>query len=126
MTSITVESCTFALFGALGDLALRKLFPALYQLDRAGLLHADTRIFALARENGEAHQHLASIGEHLLRHVPAREVDQAVLQRFMTQIPQRLNVASEKRVVFNAILVEVDEMSGHAVSIERLQKVVDV
>ncbi len=52
--------------------------------------------------------------------------NQAVLQRFMTQIPQRLNVAAEKTVVFNAILVEVDEMSGHAVSIERLQRVVDV
>jgi metallophosphoesterase (TIGR00282 family) len=52
--------------------------------------------------------------------------NQAVLQRFMTQIPQRLNVASEKAVVFNAILVEVDEMSGHAVSIERLQRMVDV
>lgn len=52
--------------------------------------------------------------------------NQAVLQRFMTQIPQRLNVAAEKRVVFNAILVEVDEMNGHAVSIERLQRVVDV
>jgi metallophosphoesterase (TIGR00282 family) len=52
--------------------------------------------------------------------------NQAVLQRFMTQIPQRLNVAEEKTVVFNAILVEVDEISGHAVGIERLQKVVDV
>ena len=44
MASISVEPCTFALFGALGDLALRKLFPALYQLDRADLLHADTRV----------------------------------------------------------------------------------
>jgi glucose-6-phosphate 1-dehydrogenase len=43
MPSISVEPCTFALFGALGDLALRKLFPALYQLDRANLLHPDTR-----------------------------------------------------------------------------------
>ncbi|MET1069945.1 MAG: glucose-6-phosphate dehydrogenase, partial [Pseudomonas prosekii] len=50
MPSITVEPCTFALFGALGDLALRKLFPALYQLDGAGLLHEDSRIIALARE----------------------------------------------------------------------------
>ena len=30
MAAISVEPCTFALFGALGDLALRKLFPALY------------------------------------------------------------------------------------------------
>ena len=61
MPSITVEPCTFALFGALGDLALRKLFPALYQLDRTGLLHADTRILALAREPGDALTHLARI-----------------------------------------------------------------
>ncbi len=36
-------------FGGTGDLALRKLIPALYQAHRAGLLHADGRIFALGR-----------------------------------------------------------------------------
>jgi glucose-6-phosphate 1-dehydrogenase len=82
MPSIIVESCTFALFGALGDLALRKLFPALYQLDRAGLLHADTRILALARESGDAEQYLAAIDAQLRRYVPAGEVDEAVMQRF--------------------------------------------
>ena len=73
MSSITVEPCTFALFGALGDLALRKLFPALYQLDRAGLLHADTRIFALAREPGDALTHLAHIDSQLRQYVGAKE-----------------------------------------------------
>ncbi|WP_439858798.1 glucose-6-phosphate dehydrogenase [Pseudomonas sp. MBLB4136] len=86
MPSITVDSCTFALFGALGDLALRKLFPALYQLDRAGLLHADTRILALAREGGDAASHLQSIERHLRRYVPAAEVDEAVLQRFQGRL----------------------------------------
>jgi glucose-6-phosphate 1-dehydrogenase len=86
MPSITVDSCTFALFGALGDLALRKLFPALYQLDRAGLLHADTRILALAREGGDAASHLQSIERHLRRYVPAAEVDEAVLQRFQARL----------------------------------------
>ena len=51
MTPLSVEPCTLALFGALGDLALRKLFPALYQLDRAGLLPADTRILGQALES---------------------------------------------------------------------------
>lgn len=86
MPSITVESCTLALFGALGDLALRKLYPALYQLDRAGLLHADTQILALARETGEAQQHLAGIDEHLRRYVPGSEVDEAVMQRFQARL----------------------------------------
>jgi glucose-6-phosphate 1-dehydrogenase len=86
MPAIKVDSCTLALFGALGDLALRKLFPALYQLDRAGLLHADTRILALARDAGEPGRYLALIEEHLRRHVPAKELDTAVLQRFQARL----------------------------------------
>jgi glucose-6-phosphate 1-dehydrogenase len=69
MPSITVEPCTFALFGALGDLALRKLFPALYHLDGADLLHEDTRIIALAREAGTEQQHMAFIAAELRRYV---------------------------------------------------------
>ena len=38
-------------FGGTGDLALHKLLPALYHLHRAGRLHDDTRILALARSN---------------------------------------------------------------------------
>ena len=86
MTPLSVEPCTLALFGALGDLALRKLFPALYQLDRAGLLPTETRLLALARESGEAASHLAVIEEHLRRHVGERDLDEAVLQRFMARL----------------------------------------
>jgi glucose-6-phosphate 1-dehydrogenase len=86
MPLITVEPCTFALFGGLGDLALRKLFPALYQLDQAGLLHEDTRILALAREPGTEEQHLASIFTHLRRFVPAAELDEAVVHRFQERL----------------------------------------
>ncbi len=86
MTPLSVEPCTLALFGALGDLALRKLFPALYQLDRAGLLPTETRLLALARESGEPASHLAMIEEHLRRHVGERELDEAVLQRFIARL----------------------------------------
>ncbi|WP_313406356.1 glucose-6-phosphate dehydrogenase [Stutzerimonas kunmingensis] len=86
MTQLSVEPCTLALFGALGDLALRKLFPALYQLDRAGLLPTETRLLALARESGEAASHLAMIEEHLRRHVGERDLDEAVLQRFIARL----------------------------------------
>ena len=73
MPLITVDPCTFALFGALGDLAVRKLFPALYQLDRAGLLHDETRIIALAREPGDEASHLAYIHQAMRRFIPAIE-----------------------------------------------------
>ena len=81
MSSITVEPCTFALFGALGDLALRKLFPALYQLDRAGLLHDNTRILALAREPGDALTHLAHIDSQLRQYVGDKEIEDQAISR---------------------------------------------
>ncbi|MBO6277690.1 MAG: glucose-6-phosphate dehydrogenase, partial [Pseudomonas sp.] len=86
MPSITVEPCTFALFGALGDLALRKLFPALYQLDRAGLLHDDTRILALARESGDTLTHLAHIDSQLRLYVGDKEIEDEVLTRFLARL----------------------------------------
>ncbi|AOE84078.1 glucose-6-phosphate dehydrogenase [Pseudomonas sp. TCU-HL1] len=86
MASQPVELCTLALFGGLGDLALRKLFPALYQLDRAGLLPTDTRILGLGRENGDPAAHLVAIGEHLRRYVPAAEVEEGAVQRFLARL----------------------------------------
>jgi len=43
--------CDFAIFGVLGDLSRRKLIPSLYQLDREGLLHPETRIIGIARHD---------------------------------------------------------------------------
>jgi hypothetical protein len=48
----------------------------------------------------------------------------AVIQRFLTQIPGRLSVGKGP-VEFNAMLVTVDDDTGRALSIERLQSVVD-
>lgn len=43
--------CDFVLFGGLGDLSCRKLIPALYQLERADLLHSETRIICCDRQS---------------------------------------------------------------------------
>ncbi|MCJ8169222.1 glucose-6-phosphate dehydrogenase [Atopomonas sediminilitoris] len=83
MPVIRVEPCTFALFGALGDLALRKLFPALYQLDRAGLLHEQTCVLAMARDELDAEGLQRQLRESLTRFVSAKEQDAAVMQRFI-------------------------------------------
>ena len=54
------------IFGATGDLSARKLFPALFQLDSAGLLPDDFRIIAVARQEqtteGFHHELLARMG----------------------------------------------------------------
>ncbi|MFC1981345.1 TIGR00282 family metallophosphoesterase [Chloroflexota bacterium] len=49
---------------------------------------------------------------------------EAVLLRFLTAMPHRLSVGKGKPV-FNAIMVEVDEESGRAMSIERICQEVD-
>jgi len=45
-----VSGVDLIIFGATGDLSARKLFPALFQLDAAGLLPDDFRIIAVARQ----------------------------------------------------------------------------
>jgi hypothetical protein len=44
-----------------------------------------------------------------------------VLKRFLTQLPYRLSAGSGKSVV-NALLVRVDDITGKATSIERIQR----
>ena len=44
-----------------------------------------------------------------------------VLKRFLTQLPYRLSAGAGKSVV-NAILVRVDDQTGKAVSIQRIQR----
>ena len=49
---------------------------------------------------------------------------EAVLQRFLTMIPNRLSVAKGKTML-NAILVRIDDRSGKAMSIERIYREVE-
>ncbi len=51
---------------------------------------------------------------------------QSVLHRFLTAMPHRLTVSSGTRVTFNSILINVDEKSGRAESIQRLDREVDI
>ncbi|TDO10606.1 MULTISPECIES: glucose-6-phosphate dehydrogenase [Halomonas] len=75
-----------ALFGALGDLAQRKLYPALYHLDREGLLDADTRLLGLARQALDREAFQARVQSALETHVKGAELDRAVLKRFLTRL----------------------------------------
>ncbi|MGV3344429.1 glucose-6-phosphate dehydrogenase [Enterobacteriaceae bacterium LUAb1] len=45
----TAQACDLVIFGAKGDLARRKLLPSLYQLEKAGQTHPDTRIIGVGR-----------------------------------------------------------------------------
>lgn len=47
-----------------------------------------------------------------------------VLERFLTMLPNRLSVG-KGRTMFNAVLVETDDTTGRAISIERITREVD-
>ena len=73
------------IFGALGDLANRKLFPALYQLDRAGLLSDSVRIAALGRDDISTPAFIEQM--HLvLQQASSATVDDASWQRFSRRL----------------------------------------
>lgn len=78
-----------ALFGALGDLAQRKLFPALFHLDREGLLDSHTRLLGLARQELDAETFKARVEAALKTHVKADELDRGVLKRFLSRLDYR-------------------------------------
>ena len=77
------------IFGATGDLSARKLFPALFQLDAAGLLLDDLRIIAVGRQEQttEAFHH-----ELLARMSSAKR--QSISDTAWQQFTQRLTYMS--------------------------------
>ena len=48
-----------------------------------------------------------------------------VLDRFLTAMPRRLNVAEGGPVQFNSVLIEIDEATGKATQIRRVDRVVE-
>lgn len=78
--------CDLMLFGALGDLAQRKLFPALYQLERAGLLAEGSRVLAIARAEGDTDSVRRQLYDRLQQHVKPVEFDPEMAHRFLARV----------------------------------------
>ncbi len=75
-----------ALFGALGDLAMRKLFPALYHLDREGLMPERTRIMGLARQEHDTAAFRQLVSGALQKRLKKDEQDKESLERFLNRL----------------------------------------
>ena len=74
------------IFGARGDLAERKLLPALYQLDRAGLLEDSMRIAGLARQEVTTEEFIGNTHENLGKYVPESDWDEECWARFSSRL----------------------------------------
>ena len=79
------KACDFTIFGVLGDLSRRKLFPSLYQLDKAGLLDKETRIIGVARHEISQEEFVAKMRESLETFVKTG-LDQKVVARLLARL----------------------------------------
>lgn len=73
------------IFGATGDLSARKLFPALYQLDAAGLLQADLRIAAVGRQLQSVEDFKNELRQKMAGYM-REPIDESVWQRFVPRL----------------------------------------
>ena len=79
-------SFDLVIFGATGDLSMRKLIPALYLRDIAGQLNEDVRLFAVARGQLSDSDFRGEAVKALQTHLPAGEFQLEVARRFATRI----------------------------------------
>ena len=80
------EAWDLTVFGGTGDLALRKLLPALYLRDREDQVADGTRIVAVSRSELDDAGYRDLVAEALRRHVPADAWDEAAVARLLGRL----------------------------------------
>jgi glucose-6-phosphate 1-dehydrogenase len=88
MTSriIAVEPFDLVVFGGAGDLAYRKLLPALYQRHRDGQIPTVARIIGVSRRPMSDEEYRVATRQALGEHVAEADRDPAVLETFLNRL----------------------------------------
>ena len=88
MTSriITVEPFDLVVFGGSGDLAYRKLLPAMYERDRDGQLPDAARIIGVSRRPMSDDEYRAATRKALGEHVATADRDPAAIDKFLKRL----------------------------------------
>ncbi|MDH6283891.1 glucose-6-phosphate dehydrogenase [Prescottella agglutinans] len=81
-----IDPSDIVIFGGTGDLACRKLIPALYLRTRAGQLSEQARIIAVASGPLDRAEYRDRVRRELARYVPADALDADVVNRFVERI----------------------------------------
>ncbi len=105
----TAPPCDFVIFGAMGDLARRKLIPALYQLDRMGLIPPETRIVGVARRQMDRQAFCEQVAEALETFVKG-PLDHSTVERLLQRIRYAL-VDLKDQGAYSALAEELEQES---------------
>lgn len=88
MTSVVIPVNPFDLviFGATGDLAMRKLLPALFRRHAVAQIPAEARIIGLSLSNHSTEDYRKLATAALEKHIPADELDVDLLESFLERV----------------------------------------
>ncbi|ADV33839.1 glucose-6-phosphate dehydrogenase [Candidatus Blochmanniella vafra str. BVAF] len=76
------HACNLIIFGAKGDLARRKLIPALYKLEKIGFIHPDTCILGVGRAEWDTLKYVKVIRSALEIFMREESIDENLWNRF--------------------------------------------
>ena len=82
----TPPACDFVVFGGTGDLALRKLLPALYLRDLEGQLPAATRVVGVSHSPLDDEAYRSDVRRALLEHVPTGSFEEEAVDRLLARL----------------------------------------
>jgi glucose-6-phosphate 1-dehydrogenase len=103
------DPCAFVLFGATGDLAHRKVMPALYQLWRTNLLPAEFSLVAVARRPYTNEAFAAEVRASLEKYSRIQPIDDPAWAELVKRISyQQLDFADDAG--FDRLNVALDEL----------------
>jgi glucose-6-phosphate 1-dehydrogenase len=86
MPAAQVPACDFVVFGGTGDLAMRKLLPALYLRDRDGQLPDGFRVIAVSRSGLGSDGYRGKAEAELRTHLPADVLTDAEVGGFLRRL----------------------------------------
>lgn len=86
MNKKAIPETVFAMFGAMGDLAQRKLLLSLYQLDRSGLLGKNCKIIGLGRNELSREAFVSHTEMNMQRFVKEKALDREAFLHFSEKL----------------------------------------
>lgn len=86
VSDLALPTCDFTVFGATGDLALRKLLPGLYERERQRQIPEGTRIIGVSRSPLDDQGYRDLVTETLLDRIPADHQEAGALHRLVRRL----------------------------------------
>ena len=105
------DPCAFVLFGATGDLAHRKVIPAIYQLWRTNLLPAEFSLVAVARRPYTNESFAAEVRASVEKFSRVQPIDEAAWDELAKRITyQQLEFSDDAG--FDRLAAKLEELDG--------------